>query len=419
MADKKTTYEDLVKHNPKIAEILDPKVLKFVQKSNEHTIAKLSETWERNTRRNLKKYFKRYGLLVDNCRGFGLDKATIMIGAGPSLKNNWEVLKKINGWNFQFEFPQQTFLFMVSNHQFKPCLEAGITPHFVVLVDASDSESIYNQLCVDIPEEAKPVILFCAIHVNPKIVRDWTMQGREVQFYVPGDEENLKLVKDITGKDLSKRSMVQGGNVSNVAFVASLVAFDSRIFISLGNDLSYDLSDDITKRRANYYADGDYSSNIASGRDEAKGMKNWCGFNMRPNPFEEGKVIIDFPIKGTTDSLFTYKQWIETFIAIQDVSEASFHYYNCSESGILGMIPKSYKKVALDNVKNWVLLDEILPKRYHTRMFSDVISDIIIFKEISCQKETQKGIVSGANPAIVSPGRTDTVNYTDLKSMWM
>lgn len=407
MAEEKTTYEDLVKHNPKIAEILDPKVFKFVQKSNDKTIAALSKTWKRNARRNLKKYFKKYGLLVDNCRGFGFDKATVMIGAGPSLKRNWDVLRKINKWNFGFEFPKQPFLFMCSNHQFKPCLKADITPHFVVLVDASDSEAIYNQLCVDIPEEAKPVILFCAIHVNPRIVRDWTMQGRHVQFYIPDDDENRKLAKEVTGKDLKSRSIVQGGNVSNVAYVASLVAFDSRIFISLGNDLSYDLADDIEKRRANYYADGDYSTNLASGRDEAKGMKHWCGFLMRENPFQEGKTIIDFPIKGTTDSLFTYKQWIETHIAIQDVTPHPFHYYNCSESGILGVIPKSYKKVDMDDVKNWQLLDDVLPRRYHTRMFSDVISDIIIMKEISCQTQKETGL--GVGPAIVLPAKTDIV----------
>jgi hypothetical protein len=272
-------------------------------------------------------------------------------------------------------------------------------------VDASDSEAIYNQLCVDIPEEARPVVLFCAMHVNPKIVRDWTKQGRHVQFYIPDDERNKELFKKVTGKKLKSLAIVQGGNVSNVAFVASLVAFDSRVFISLGNDLSYDLADDIKERRAGYYADGDYSTNLASGRDEAKGVKLWCGFSMRENPFQKGKSIIDFSLKSTTDSLFTYKQWLETHLAIQDVTPYPFHYYNCSEGGILGVIPKSYKKVDLDNVKNWVLLDDVLPRRYHTRMFSDVISDMIIMKEIICQ--TQKETGPGADPVIVLPRRTD------------
>ena len=382
-SDKKTTYEDLVKHNPKIAEILDPDVFSFVQKSNEKTVTALSETWERNTRRNLKKYFKDYGLLVDNCRGFGRDKATVMIGAGPSLKKNWSALQEVNDFTLRFPFPEQPFLFMVSNHQFKPCLNDGILPHFVVLVDASHSEAIYNQLCVDIPEIAKPVVLFCSIHINPRVVRDWTKQGREVQFYIPNDEENRKIFKEVIGKELPNQSIVQGGCVSNVAFVASLVAFDSTIFIALGNDFSYELEEDLEKRRANYYMDGDYSTNLASGRDEAKGNKLWCGFNVRQNPFQEGKYIIDFPIKrGTTDSLFSYKQWLETFIAIQDTSPNSFHYYNCSEGGILGVSPKSYKKVDLDDPDTWMLLDEVMPNRYHTRAFADVVSDILAIKDI-------------------------------------
>jgi hypothetical protein len=392
---KRTTYEDLVKHNSKIADILDPDVYEFMYVKNQQTVKLLSPTWEKNARINIKRYYKRYGLFVDNCKGFGLNKAVIGIGAGPSLKKNWDFLKKLNRWNWDQPIDLQPFVFMVSNHQFKPCLEAGIVPHFVILVDAGDSDAIYNQMCKDIPPIAKGITLLCATHINPELLREWREQGRLFQFYVPDGDDNKEFFDKVIGEEVPEnKKLPQGGNVMNVAWVASLVGLQSTIFISLGNDLSYDLNDSLKKRREGYYADGDYSSNLQSGRDEASGIKKWIGFEMSRNPFTE-KAQYKFVPKGTTGSLFTYKEWFEVFIAIQDMSPQSFHYYNCSESGILGVVPKSYKKIDMDDIDNWQLLDEILPNRYHTRLFKDVASDIITFKEIAWHH--QKGILTGAD----------------------
>lgn len=409
MADERTTYEQLVEHNPKIREILDPEVYKFVQESNVRTVSALDDIWKKYARRNLKKYFKQYGLLVDNCRGFGFQKAVVMIGAGPSLKNNWEFLKKLTTWNWKFSFESQPFIFVTCNHQFKKCLKEGVVPHFVVLVDAGQTDAIYDQLCTDIPPKGDLVTLIAAIHCRPKIIKDWTKQGRLVQFYIPSDDENTQLVKDVTGKDIGGKGMLQGGNVSNVAWMMSLTALDSRIFMSLGNDLSYEISDDIDKRRAGYYDDGDYSTNLASGRDEAKGMKHWLGFEMRKSPLTD-EAVIDWKLRGTTHSLFTYKNWVETYVAIQDVTPSTFHYYNCSEAGILGMVAKSYKKVDLDDPSKWTILDEILPRRWHTRLFEDAVSEYLSTREVCL---TQMGIKTGVGAVEESRLPMAGVKHTD------
>lgn len=413
MAEQKTTYEDLIKHNPKIGEVLDPSVFDFMQNSNDRTMAALSKVWEKNARINLKKYFRRHGLLIDNCRGFGLQKSTVMIGAGPSLKHNWQYLKKLVDWNWKFPFAQQPFLFVTCNHQFKKCVEENIIPHFVMLVDASDSNAIYNQLCDGLPDKAYKVALFAAIHINPAIVKHWTNKGAVVQFYIPSDSENLELAKSFTGEDFKDKALLQGGNVSNVAWMASLTAFDSRIFMSLGNDLSYDTDRDVKSRRKNYYHDGDYTSNMASGRDEAHGMKNWVGFKMRQSALEPEKAIIDWKMKGTTHSLFTYKTWLETNVAIQDVSPASFHYYNCSEEGILGVVPKSYNVVDLEDPKRWMILDEVLPRRWKTRTFKDAVSEYLATRELCLiQAGIQTGVGAAGNlldrtggARIIAPGQ--------------
>jgi len=413
MAEQKTTYEDLIKHNPKIGDVLDPSVFDFMRNSNDRTMAALSSVWEKNARRNLKKDFRRFGLLADNCKGFGLQKSTVMIGAGPSLKNNWQYLKKLVDWNWKFPFEQQPFLFVTCNHQFKKCVEDGIIPHFVVLVDASDSNAIYKQMCEGLPEKAYRVALFAAIHINPAIVRHWSSKSASIQFYIPSDPENLKLAESITGEDYSDRALLQGGNVSNVAWMASLAAFDSRIFMALGNDLSYDIDKDVKKRRNNYYHDGDYSSNMASGRDEAEGMKNWLGFKMRQSALEPDRPVIDWKLKGTTHSLFSYKTWLETNVAIQDISPASFHYYNCSEEGILGMTPKSYDVIDLNDPKKWVIMDEILPRRWKTRTFRDAVEEYLTSRELCLiQAGIQTGVGAAGNlldrtggARIIAPGQ--------------
>jgi len=227
-----------------------------------------------------------------------------------------------------------------------------------------------------------------------------------IQFYIPTGDDNKEIFKAVTGKEIGDKQMMQGGNVSNVAWMASMVALDSRVFMCVGNDLSYDIHEDVNTRRKSYYADGDYSTNLASKRDEAKGIMKWVGFDMYKNPFTD-EYMIKFVPKGTTGSLFNYKTWMETYIAIQDVRNDSYHYYNCSEGGILGVVPKSYKKVDLEDVKNWVLLDEILPRRWHTQ---SLIKAATVFMEARQQCQTQREILTGARSVARLPQRIGTEN---------
>ncbi len=204
---KPTTYEELIEHNPKIGQILDPEIYKFVQKTNTHTTGNLGKIWESQMRVNLKRYYKKHGLLIDHCRGFGFSKATVMIGAGPSFNKNKDFLFELCQFNARFPFNEQPFLFMASNHQFKPCLEMGIIPHFVVMVDASDN--LYDQLCRDIPPHGQHVTLLCAAHCHPRICKAWDKQGRNIQFYVPTGEENKTIFKEVVGKDIGDTASVE------------------------------------------------------------------------------------------------------------------------------------------------------------------------------------------------------------------
>ena len=399
------SYKELIKHNPKIGSVVDADTYEFLGNSTSKTKDALLDLWKGHFKKNLK-LLDKHGLINDGLAGFGRNKATIAIGAGPSLARHTQRLKDLCYWNAQFETKDQPFIFICSNHQFKPYLEEGIIPHAVILVDASESDAVYNQLCKNIPKRGHNTILFCSLYANPKITHEWDKRGGHIQFYAPMDEWIAEKLPDIKDKQV-----MQGGNVMNSAWAIGYGVLGSRIFMAVGNDLSYPMSKDVEERRRTYYADGDYSTNLASQRDEAARQFKWMGFSMRNDPFT-GKPRIDFKPRSTVQSLYGYKNWLEVNIGIQESYGKSFHYYNCSEEGILGVVAKDKAKKKLKDKDNWILLDEVFPKHYHTTTLEDATSHFITMRELWRQKRTD---VLGAAYAMPLQGMTGIVNPTDLR----
>jgi len=79
------TYDELIEHNPKIADILDPAIYNFGRRMNDNTLGVLGKLWRRHFKKNLSLFYEKHGLVNDNCYGFGTNKAVIGIGAGPSF----------------------------------------------------------------------------------------------------------------------------------------------------------------------------------------------------------------------------------------------------------------------------------------------------------------------------------------------
>ena len=384
------TYKELIKHNPKIGEVLDTGTYEFLGNSSSKTKESLFDLWKGHLKKNLK-LLDKHGFINDGLVGFGRDKATIAIGAGPSLIRHTQRIKDLCYWNAQFDTKNQPFVFICSNHQFKPYLEEGIIPHGVLIVDGSESDAVYNQLCKKIPKRGHNTILFCSLYANPKITHEWDRRGGLIQFYAPMDEWLKEEMPEI-----EKKQIMQGGNVMNTAWVIGYGVLGSRVFMAVGNDLSYPMVDntDVKARRKAYYADGDYSTNLASQRDEAAREFKWMGFTMRNDPFT-GKPRIDLKPRSTVQSLYGYKNWLEINIGIQETYGKSFHYYNCSEEGILGVVAKDKSKDSLEDKDNWILLDDIYPKHYHTTTFEDATSQFITMREIWRQNRIQNaGVLS-------------------------
>jgi len=116
----------------------------FLTAVNKGTIEIFKDEWTDNVRRN-RKLWKRHRKLKDSL-GIGKNKCVIGIGAGPSFHKNKDVLKHVVNNDGIRPWEDRDFITISANHQYKPLLEMGVIPDFVLLVDASGKDSVYDQL---------------------------------------------------------------------------------------------------------------------------------------------------------------------------------------------------------------------------------------------------------------------------------
>jgi len=340
--------------------------------------------WQDNIKRNVKLWKKHKPL--NSCIGIGRNKATIGVGAGQSFKKNCDVLKRIMNEDGVKDWEDRNFYIISSNHQYKPLLEMGIIPDFVILVDAADT--VYPQLCEDIPPEGQNTILITGLHCSPKILGGWSKQGREILFYASAAPGLIEVFREAVKKNPYHHKMELGGNTLNAAWMVSIVKFQSTVFMAVGNDLSFPCDKNIDVRRKGFYADGDYSSmskDKGSGRDEASINKVWAGFTLKPKeiwmPGEQCRYDIDLDLVSTSGQLWVYKIWLETSLLGQMNNAVSFHYYNCSEAGILGVMAKKTGDENLAKQENWYMFDEVC-RFYHTSTLQEAGKKFATLKEI-------------------------------------
>ena len=375
---------------PELNGIIKKESYDFVTAVNKHTMNSFKKEWTNNVKNN-KKLWRKHRKLND-CLGIGKNKCVIGVGAGPSFHKNKDVLKQVVNADGVKPWEERDFITIAANHQYKPLLEMGIIPDFVLLVDAGN-DAVYDQLCRDIRPEGQNTILLTGIHVNPKISNGWSKQGREIVFYSTNSQEIGKAFRKYIG-DSDKHGTELGGNVLNGAWMIGIGKFLSTVYMCVGNDLSFEMKDTVEEQRKAYYADGDYTTNAketGSGRDEAASNKVWAGFSLEKRavwlPNEDVGSIkrynISLDIVGTSYTLWVYKTWLESAIMSQTTVPTHFHYFNCSEGGILGVMAKKDDNESLYKKDNWYLLDEVAinqhTKRpmYHTAMLKDA-TDLFI-----------------------------------------
>lgn len=414
------TYEGLLERNELISMVLKDKEWDKMEQSNQNTEKFLIDLHLKNMEENIRSgLWDKHGPMSFGLHKIGDGKAVIGIGAGPSFNNNSKTLKLVNDLNWEKRIEDQPFIFICSNHQWKACMKLGIYPHFVMIVDASDH--LFDHLCKDIPPTAENTILLTGLHASPKVLKEWDRQGRPIQFYVAGYDKKQELFKSIAKEDPNNFLCEEGGNVLNMAWIVARKFMCSSVFMTVGNDLSYPIINDPVKRRQSFYADGDYAVNVKNKRDEARNKMAWMGFKIEHNPIID-QFVVNLKPFWTSWQLWVYKKWMETQVTLceGDKDPKSFHYFNCSESGILGVIAKSMDKKDFEDKNNWLLMDQIFPKRWHTRRLTNAVATFLRVRDEWARmklREDRVGrveIPSDAEVATLSQVKTDTASVADL-----
>lgn len=365
-------YQQLIDGDPKLKEVLPPEYWGVVQKIKNNTNAYLDDMHCRQIEENMPLWGK-HGPMALTCNGLGFGKAVVGIGAGPSLKRNIDVLKRLHDFNALRPLDSQPFVLVASNHMLKPLVKEGIYPHFVALADGG--EAAYEHLCVGVPEVGYKSVLLAALHCSPKILNEWDRRGGSIAFHLGAGEKPLGAFKKASGEDGTPYGCSEGGNVLNTLWLWSLRHFKSRVFMVLGNDLSYPVEPKVSKRRDSYYFDGEYKANIENKRDEATSKLGWMGFEYEFNPILN-KWVINLVPRMTAYSLWMYKTWMEMQAVMHE--KESWHYYNCSESGIAGVVNRASEGM---DKKSWALMDTICPKHWHTRRLEDGVTQFLKARE--------------------------------------
>jgi hypothetical protein len=388
-------YDKAVADNPIVGQVVQKNSWDYLTASNKFTVNKFIKEWKRNIVKNVKSgLWKKHRGIARDCIGLCKNKAIVAVGAGSSLNKNIQVLKKLHNADGFKDWEDRDFVIVASNHQYKPLLRMGIIPDFVVVVDASDV--VYDQLCTDVPIIGQSTILLAAVHCSNKVLKEWDKQGRTIRFYITTTEGLAAEFEKASGKKAVPHIVHAGGNVLNTLWNISFRWFNSSTFICVGNDLSYPLDKDPDVQRKKYYADGDYSTNAevtGTGRDEAKDHKAWMGFLIERSPIYTSKLEERFKIEiepvGTTQTLWVCKVWLEGQVVLNEGKGRKFHYYNCSEGGILGVLCKVDTIEGRADENNWFLLDEV-SKNYHTTTLEHAVNKFFTAKEVmKCRLDVQ------------------------------
>ena len=385
---EKKDYDLMLKDHPEFKHVISKKNWEFIGHSDKGTVGYLWDLWAGNIRKNVKnKLWKKHGSLAGDCIELGLNKAIIGVGAGSSFNKNKDVLKRVVDWDGVKSWKDRNFIIVASNHQFKPLLNMGIIPDFVIVADGSDV--VMDQLTKNIPDKARNVTLLAGLHCSPKVLRRWSRQGRDIRFYLTHTKGLDEVFEEETKLKADRHIILQGGNVINTTWSIGLRYFRSSVFLAVGNDLSFPLKNTMKEQRSGYYADGDYSTNAketGTGRDEAKSEKMWMSFNLGKRLVYTNELKTQYDVSidpvGTTYTLWVYKTWLEAnVIGMQTKSDVSYHYYNCSEGGIAGVMCKDDSNEGLAKESNWFLMDEVC-KKWHTRTLEDAVGEFLKAKDM-------------------------------------
>ena len=123
------------------------------------------------------------------------------------------------------------------------------------------------------------------------------------------------------------------------------------------------------------------------------------GFDLQESVITNGPCFSLKPV-GISHTLFTYKTWLETQVIMNSDAPRSWHYYNCSEEGALGVMAKSTDPSRMNDKDNWYLLDEKIGHRYHTRKLEEAVCQFLMAKQALAKRKAME-ILTDAKSATI------------------
>ena len=191
-----------------IFEILD------YEKTNKIVEKMFSRKWRVNAKRNKSNNptlsgLKEYADTLYN-------KSVILIGAGPSLKNNVDLL-------------QDTRITKIAMLHALPFLEKkGVSVDFVVHTDAMSGDKVF------VTESSKDITLLANVIVAPSVLRKW--KGKKKYYSGTPD---TRLTNDISKiADIDSRVTPMGCSMGAAMWIFDKI-FNAQNFIFVGNDLCF------------------------------------------------------------------------------------------------------------------------------------------------------------------------------------
>lgn len=210
------------------------------------------------------------------------NKVIVFCGLGHSIHDQIDELKKLS----------DRYIIVATNSSAQYLLENGVTPHYMIAIDGRP-----GNWTTKLGDKAKDITGIFSVCVESQALEDWPGKIMIVPLGVDDKSLNMKIRKRY-GKALPS-----GGNALNNAVIIFQLLTQAKIFMFVGNDLSF---------TDTYYADRE-STNDDSGYFFIKDVH---GVKVR-----------------TLIPLYEYKIWLENLMS-QIYPE--YHFFNCS-GGILGV----------------------------------------------------------------------------------
>lgn len=262
------------------------------------TVNAWRETWIKNVSENKKRFvqFKDHGL--GKLFGINAHKPAIVVGSGPSLKNNIHKLKEVRG------IPIISCL-----HNYQYMVDNGIHVDYYVSLDAG--EVVIEEISEggqktheEYLESTKSSKLLAFIGSSPRLFDAW--RGEVSLFNCPVPDEAYK--KHIEATEPFYTFVSTGGNVLGAATYIARAIFGSGAVIFLGADFCFSYTNKF------HPWDSKYDAKV--------------GEAIRCVDVWGNKVL-------TWQSYYNFKVWFDWLSA-----NVPGIYINCTEGGLLGSYPE-------------------------------------------------------------------------------